>query len=80
MSFWPTSDPRSEYEARGVQENTIFPKGTDALNAHDKLRLQSLTGQEVDSKAPVDPYHWYGNIEPPAIQETLPADWPDPYS
>jgi len=44
--------------------NTVFPKGTDALTASDKLRLQSTTGQEVDSQAPVDPYHWYGGVGP----------------
>lgn len=41
--------------------NTVFPKGTEALNAHDKLRLQSITGQETDSRAPVNLGHWYGN-------------------
>lgn len=62
------NDPRSEYGGMGVMPNTVFPKGSDALTASDKLRLQSLTGQEEDSRAPVDPYHWYGNVELPEIE------------
>jgi len=54
----------SEYEGRGTMPNTVFPKGNDALTPADKLRLQSLTGQEEDSRAPVDPYHWFGGIGP----------------
>lgn len=51
---------RSEYDGGGVMPNTVYPKGTDALTASDKLRLQSLTGQEEDSRAPVDPWFWQG--------------------
>lgn len=51
---------RSEYEGGGVMPNTVFPKGKDALTASDKLRLQSITGQEEDSRAPVDPWFWQG--------------------
>lgn len=54
----------SEYEGGGVMPNTVFPKGSDALTPADKLRLQSITGQETDPQAPVDPYHWYGNVKP----------------
>lgn len=54
----------SEYEGGGVNENTVFPQGPDALTASDKLRLQSLTGQEENSNAPIDPYHWYGGQDP----------------
>lgn len=54
----------SEYEGRGTMPNTVFPKGSDALTPADKLRLQSLTGQEEDSRAPVNPYHWFGGIGP----------------
>jgi hypothetical protein len=64
MAWWRKSDPRSEFEGRGVLRNTVFPKGPDALNAHDKLRLQSITGQEDDALAEPDPYHWYGNVPP----------------
>lgn len=83
MGWWKEADPRSEYEGRGTQENTIFPKGAEALNSNDKLRLQSLTGQEQDSRAKPDPYHWYGNVVPeaptpgPTEQEIL--DAADPY-
>lgn len=83
MGWWRENDPRSEFEGRGVQENTIFPKGPEALNAHDKLRLQSITGQESDPKAPPDPYHWYGGTAPEPVepgqteQEIL--DAADPY-
>lgn len=60
----------SEYDGGGVMPNTVYPKGSDALTPSDKLRLQSITGQETDPNAPVDPYHWYGNVAPdPAIVE-----------
>lgn len=62
-------DKRSEYEGGGVLPNTIFPKGPDALTSHDKLRLQSLTGQETVANAPVDPYHWQGKVEPEPLEE-----------
>ena len=61
---------RSEYEGGGVMPNTVFPKGTDALTPADKLRLQSITGQEVDSKAPPDPYFWWGNVAPDPIDRS----------
>lgn len=51
---------RSEYDGGGVMPNTVYPKGNDALTASDKLRLQSITGQEEDSRAPVDPWFWQG--------------------
>lgn len=51
---------RSEFEGGGVMPNTVFPKGTEALTPSDKLRLQSITGQEADSRAPVDPWFWQG--------------------
>lgn len=51
---------RSEYEGGGVMPNTVFPKRSDALTPSDKLRLQSITGQEEDSRAPVDPWFWQG--------------------
>lgn len=51
---------RSEYDGGGVMPNTVYPKGSDALTASDKLRLQSLTGQEDDANAPVDPWFWQG--------------------
>jgi len=57
-------EDHSEYDGGGVMPNTVHPKGTDALTASDRLRLQSLTGQEEDSRAPVDPYHWYGGQRP----------------
>jgi len=50
----------SEYEGRGVNNNTVFTKGEEALTNGDRLRLMSLTGQETDSEAEVDPYFWYG--------------------
>lgn len=52
----------SEYEGGGVMPNTVFPKESDALTASDKLRLMSITGQEEDSRAPVDPYFWHGGV------------------
>lgn len=61
---------RSEYEGGGVMPNTVFPKGEEALTAADKLRLQSLTGQETDSRAGVNLGHWYGNLD---FDETKPA-------
>jgi hypothetical protein len=59
-----TNANRSEFEGGGVMPNTVFPKGTEALTASDRLRLQSLTGQEEDSRAPVDPYFWQGGTRP----------------
>ena len=83
MSWWRQNDPRSEYEGRGVQRNTIFPKGPEALNAHDKLRLQSITGQEDDPFAEPDPYFWQGNVAPetvtPGPTEQAILDAADPY-
>jgi len=51
----------SEYEGGGVQSNTIYPKGADALTPEDKLRLLSITGQTEDPNATPDPGYWYGN-------------------
>lgn len=51
---------RSEFEGGGVMPNTVFPKGSEALTPSDKLRLQSITGQEEDSRAPVNPWFWQG--------------------
>ncbi len=65
-----TNRDRSEFEGGGVMPNTVFPKGEDALTASDKLRLQSITGQETDSRAPVDPYHWYGNVPPEPVDDS----------
>lgn len=62
-------EDRSEYEGGGVMPNTVHPKGSDALTPSDKLRLQSLTGQEDDSRAPLDPYHWHGNVRPDPNEE-----------
>lgn len=53
----------SEYDGGGVMPNTVHPKGPDALTPADKLRLQSMTGQETDSRAPIDPYHWQGGTQ-----------------
>ena len=61
MSYPPSF---SEYEGGGVLPNTVFPKGRGALTPSDKLRLQSLTGQEDDPFAPPDPYFWHGNVAP----------------
>lgn len=52
---------RTEYQGGGPMPNTVYPKGTEALTASDKLRLQSITGQETDSRATPDPGFWYGN-------------------
>jgi hypothetical protein len=57
----------SEYEGGGVMPNTVFPKGSDALTPSDKLRLQSITGQEDDATVAPNPYHWHGNVRPDPI-------------
>lgn len=57
-------EDHTEFEGGGVMPNTVFPKGTDALTASDQLRLMSITGQELDSRAPVDPYFWVGGVGP----------------
>jgi len=56
----PGVDDHSEFDGGGVMPNTVFPKGSEALTPGDKLRLQSLTGQEIDSRAPIDPAFWHG--------------------
>lgn len=81
---WHQSDPRSEFEGGGVQENTIYPKSPDALQNGDRLRLISITGQEADVTAPPDPYFWYGGVAPeeviPGLTEQQVLDAVDPYS
>lgn len=68
-------EDRSEFDGGGVMPNTVYPKGTEALTNSDKLRLQSLTGQETDSRAPVDPYHWTGGIKPdPQAERQIKAE------
>jgi len=57
----------SEYGGGGVMPNTVYPKGSDALTPADKLRLDSITGQDQDARAPVDPYHWMGGVKPEAV-------------
>lgn len=62
----------SEYDGNGVMPNTVFPKGEEALTAGDKLRLQSITGQETDSRAPVDPAFWHGaTLQDPAEEARI---------
>lgn len=56
-------DGHSEYEGGGVMPNTVFPHDGEPTPS-EKLRLQSLTGQETDTRAPVDPYFWYGGTGP----------------
>ena len=77
-------DDRSEFGGAGVMPNTVYSKGADALTAADKLRLQSLTGQEDDAHAPVDPFFWYGGVAPdegagPLFDETRLLDDPARY-
>lgn len=82
-SGWRKNDPRSEFEGGGPQANTLYPKGADALTPSDKLRLQSLTGQEQDPKAPLDPYFWQGGMAPEEVEpgptELEILDNADPY-
>ena len=83
MGWWRKPDPRSEYEGRGVLRGTVFPNGPEALTAGDKLRLQSITGQEQDPFAEPDPYFWYGGVAPEAVEagqtEQQILDAADPY-
>lgn len=67
---------RTEYNGGGVMPNTVFPKGTDALTNGEKLRLQSITGQETDSRATPDPGFWQGNnyFDPTQPSETY-EEW-----
>lgn len=70
----PRNDPRSEYEGGGLLPSTVFPKGDDALTPDDKLRLQSITGQDRTAKAPPDPWHWQGWVDPGPPPEWTYAD------
>jgi hypothetical protein len=67
-------DDHSEFEGGGLMPNTVFPKGTEALTASDQLRLQSITGQETDSRAPVDPWFWNGGQYSPRALDGVEAD------
>ena len=67
-------EQHSEFEGGGVMPNTVFPKGSDALTPSDKLRLQSITGQESDSRAPVDPWFWQGGVYNPKAFDQQKAD------
>lgn len=51
----------SEYDGGGVMPSTVHPKPERALTNDERLRLQSLTGQETDTNAPLDPGFWHGN-------------------
>lgn len=64
-------DNRTEYEGGGVMPNTVHPKGNDALTASDQLRLDAITGQHDDSRAPVNQYHWYGNMRPNPLEDQI---------
>jgi hypothetical protein len=82
-SWWRKNDPRSEFGGRGTLRNTGYPKGSDALTPGDKLRLQSITGQEQDPLAEPDPYFWQGGVEPeevvPVLDRQKAIDTADPY-
>lgn len=67
-------DGHSEFEGGGLMPNTVFPKGPDALTPSDKLRLDSITGQDEDSRAPVDPWHWQGGQYHPSELEQIEID------
>ena len=77
--FWRNNHPFSEYEGGGTLDNLGFPKGSDALDAHDKLRLQSLTGQETNPKSSLDSYHWYGNVAPSELNSPIQEPLFNPY-
>lgn len=82
-NFFRDNDPRSEFEGRGLLRSTVFPKGPEALTAHDKLRLQSITGQEEDPLAEPDPYFWQGGVDypnpEPGLTEMDKINAADPY-
>jgi hypothetical protein len=62
-------DDHSEFEGGGVMPNTVFPKSPEYLSNSEKLRLDAITGQHEDGRAPVNPFHWTGNSIPdPAIE------------
>ena len=83
MGWFRKPDPRSEYEGRGVLKNTLFPKELDALTVAERLRLQSITGQDDDPLAEPDPYFWQGGVAPegvtPGPTEKQILDEADPY-
>lgn len=58
-------ESHSEFEGGGVMPNSVFPKGTKALTSNDRDRLDKITGQTEDSRAPVDPWHWQGGTYDP---------------
>lgn len=55
----PAEGSPSEYGGK-VQDNTIQPKGEEALEASEKLRLVYRTGTE-NPTAPVDNRAWNGD-------------------
>lgn len=56
----------SEYNGGGVQPNTLYPKDLQDLTIAERLRLQSITGQDEDPKALPDPAFWNGAQVPDA--------------
>lgn len=61
-------DDHSEFNGGGVQPNTLFPKTIENMSIAERLRLQSITGQDEDPKALPDPAFWQGaQVEDPAI-------------
>lgn len=67
-------DGHSEYEGGGVMPNTVFPHDGEPTPS-EKLRLMSLTGQEDDTRAPLDPYFWVGNERPdPNVERQAAAE------
>ena len=56
-----TDQSRSEFDGGGVMPSTVHPKPEEALTNGDRLRLMSLTGQETDTNASLDPGFWQGN-------------------
>ncbi len=51
----------SEFNGGGVQPNTLFPKELENMSIAERLRLQSITGQDNDPKALPDPAFWHGD-------------------
>lgn len=59
-------EDHSEFNGGGVQPNSLFPKTLENMSIAERLRLQSITGQDTDPKALPDPAFWRGaQVEDP---------------
>lgn len=60
----------SEFDGDGVMPGGVYPKPANILKPGERLMLQSLTGQDQDTNAPRDQWHWHGNSAADSTTDT----------